>query len=297
MAESHDVSQMVLTVYDPKGQSVTNPLELSLENVDVSDGASVDFARYQIAKKDEDSGLTKDYQNVYGTVKLNNSSNSIDTSQNTTQEFSASILISDSAKVYNPSSTDENPNVGNTTTVVYLSSEVYAKTLGSVSADELIACVNGTYKEVTSLGDETATSILTTLFGDGNSNGGAKNTMENSAKLHFSLNPGARPTYEISSLNNLSQANVIDSITNASSLSSIIASSAISASVSASNESKNNINVSSLKMVYYNLGKFSTSLTSIIKSLSSIYELNSLSLSSSFTSTILASLVFLNLIL
>ena len=243
VAESHDISQMLLTVYDAQGVSEGTELELSQENVDVSDGAAVDFARYQVAKKDETSGLTKDYKDIYGEVQL--TGEKIDTSNNSAKDFTASFYIADNAKVYNPSSSDENPNEGNSTTVVYLSSEVYTETLGAVSADDLIACVNGTYSEVSSLGDDVASSIVSKLSDN------AKETTEESGKLRFSLNPGARPTYGIDTLTKLE--NDISSSTTG--IPALTAASRISASAKASQDSKNYVNSSTLKMVYYNLGK------------------------------------------
>lgn len=201
VAEKHSVSEMNLIVDNGPGNTeIQAPVSLIQSNVDVSDGAAVDFARYSIANANETAGLARDYLAVYQTVNLKNNGTTISTDQdnpaNAIKGYKAGITIADNAKVYNGSSPSGDNAVGNKTSVIYLSDEVYTTLFGSselgLSADELIACVNGTFNADTA----TKTSALNTLSTY------EKDTTLDANKLQFKLSPSARPTYTINSVGN-----------------------------------------------------------------------------------------------
>ncbi len=208
VAEKHSISSMKLIIDDKDStQNVIQvPVELEQKNVDVSDGATVDFARFIKDNKNEASGPTKDYQEIYSEVLLDSGNTRILTDQegNIVRAFKTSITIADNAKVYNGSSPSGANAEGNTTSVIYLSDAVYSTLFGTsgtnlgLTADELIACVNGTSNSGTSR----EATVLNTLSTN------AKDTTEDSNMLLFKLSPSARPTYAVSSLGQLGSSNV-----------------------------------------------------------------------------------------
>ena len=250
VAEKHSISSMKLVVDDKdSSQNVIQvPVELEQKNVDVSDGATVDFARFIKDNKNEASGPTKDYQEIYSEVLLDSGNTRILTDQegNIVRAFKTSITISDNAKVYNGSSPSGANAEGNTTSVIYLSDDVYSTLFGTsgtnlgLSAEELIACVNGTSNSGTAR-EATVLNTLSTY---------AKDTTEDSNMLLFKLSPSARPVYAVSSLGQLNGN--INPAASEGTYTEVMKGSQITALITGF-DTNTFVNTASLKMWYYKL--------------------------------------------
>ncbi|MCR5496099.1 MAG: hypothetical protein K6F15_10735 [Treponema sp.] len=178
IAEAHTVKEMLLTIYDTNGNKITSWTE---SNVNTAGGTSVTFASYDSIN----TSLSNNYKAVYNDETGGN------------QSFYCSVQLTDSAAVYNGSSSEG----GNTTSSLWVNDSIYgseATTVingNSVSADllsknaahqyeigDFLSIYNGTYS-----GSGNASSALQILEAT------KKDTTEN--KLAFSLNKDANPTY------------------------------------------------------------------------------------------------------
>lgn len=178
IAEAHSVKEMLLTIYDSNGNKITSWSE---SNVNTAGGTSVTFASYDSTN----TSLSNNYKAVYNDETGGD------------QSFYCSVQLTDSAAVYNGSSSEG----GNTTSSLWVNDSIYgseATTVingNTVSADllsknaahqyeigDFLSIYNGTYS-----GSGNASSALQILEAT------KKDTTEN--KLAFSLNKDANPTY------------------------------------------------------------------------------------------------------
>ena len=186
VAESNGVSKVAIAVL---GDGLSEPKVLEQYNIDTSDGASIDFARFN--KAEPESLESVNYKAIYGEVTV---TNGVITDSNSTKNFKTTVTVSDKAYKYqSPSSGTATEKNGNTTSNVYLYDDVYQAILGEsglgLTPGELIRSVNGVLKTDSALN---AKEIL---------NNNKKDSVETS--LCFALDPKARPTYSVTSLETL----------------------------------------------------------------------------------------------
>lgn len=183
VAESSGVSKVSISV---TGSTLTEPVVLEQMNIDTSDGASIDFARFD--KANTASLDSVNYQSIYGEVTVTDGSIA---DSNTPKSFTTSVIVADKAYKYqSPSSGAATEKIGNQTSTVYLYDSVYQQILGesglALTPVELIRAVNGV---LTTEAAQQAKEILE-----------ANKTDSVTTNLRFKLDPKARPTYSITSL-------------------------------------------------------------------------------------------------
>ena len=182
IAEAHTVKEMLLTIYDSNGNELTHWTET---NVNTAGGTSVTFASYGSSN----STLAENYEKIYDVTKGGN------------QNFLCSIKLTDSAAVYDGSSSERG---GNSTTELWLNDSIYGSDATveidgtKISADllsknakpqyeigDFLKIFNGTYtgkKEDA----EKALKILNATKG---------NTSNTATRLSFTLNKDANPSF------------------------------------------------------------------------------------------------------
>ena len=192
VAESSGVSKVSISV---TGSSLTEPVVLEQMNIDTSDGASIDFARFD--KANTTSLDSVNYQSIYGEVTVTDGSIA---DSNTPKSFTTSVIVADKAYKYqSPSSGAATEKIGNQTSTVYLYDSVYQQILGesglALTPVELIRAVNGV---LTTEAAQQAKEILE-----------ANKTDSVTTNLRFKLDPKARPTYSITSLSAVKENQLI----------------------------------------------------------------------------------------
>lgn len=185
IAEAHSVKSMEVKVFAKNGEG--EPIaSWKEEDINISGGTSVTFARFTNSK-DKNDYLHKRYIDIYvdGTTG--------------SKEFSCSVTLTDSAGVYQSDSYSDSNTLnynGNKTSVVWLNDDINAGKdydLLSKNANpqfeigDLMKILNGTYNS--SLTGKDSEAALNAL----------KNTIKNTEeeKLAFSINKDANPTYSI----------------------------------------------------------------------------------------------------
>ena len=185
IAEAHSVKSMEVKVFAKNGEG--EPIaSWKEEDINISGGTSVTFARFTNSK-DKNDYLHKRYIDIYGDGTTGS------------KEFSCSVTLTDSAGVYQSDSYSDSNTLnynGNKTSVVWLNDDINAGKdydLLSKNANpqfeigDLMKILNGTYNS--SLTGKDSKAALNTL----------KNTIKNTEeeKLAFSINKDANPTYSI----------------------------------------------------------------------------------------------------
>lgn len=185
IAEAHSVKSMEVKVFAKNGEG--EPIaSWKEEDINISGGTSVTFARFTNSK-DKNDYLHKRYIDIYGDGTTGS------------KEFSCSVTLTDSAGVYQSDSYSDSNTLnynGNKTSVVWLNDDINAGKdydLLSKNANpqfeigDLMKILNGTYNS--SLTGKDSEAALNTL----------KNTIKNTEekKLAFSINKDANPTYSI----------------------------------------------------------------------------------------------------
>ena len=185
IAEAHSVKSMEVKVFAKNGEG--EPIaSWKEEDINISGGTSVTFARFTNSK-DKNDYLHKRYIDIYGDGTTGS------------KEFSCSVTLTDSAGVYQSDSYSDSNTLnynGNKTSVVWLNDDINAGKdydLLSKNANpqfeigDLMKILNGTYNSsLTGKDSEAALNVL-------------KNTIKNTEeeKLAFSINKDANPTYSI----------------------------------------------------------------------------------------------------
>ena len=185
IAEAHSVKSMEVKVFAKNGEG--GPIaSWKEEDINISGGTSVTFARFTNSK-DKNDYLHKRYIDIYGDGTTGS------------KEFSCSVTLTDSAGVYQSDSYSDSNTLnynGNKTSVVWLNDDINAGKdydLLSKNANpqfeigDLMKILNGTYNSsLTGKDSEAALNVL-------------KNTIKNTEeeKLAFSINKDANPTYSI----------------------------------------------------------------------------------------------------
>ena len=185
IAEAHSVKSMEVKVFAKNGEG--EPIaSWKEEDINISGGTSVTFARFTNSK-DKNDYLHKRYIDIYGDGTTGS------------KEFSCSVMLTDSAGVYQSDSYSDSNTLnynGNKTSVVWLNDDINAGKdydLLSKNANpqfeigDLMKILNGTYNS--SLTGKDSEAALNAL----------KNTIKNTEeeKLAFSINKDANPTYSI----------------------------------------------------------------------------------------------------
>lgn len=185
IAEAHSVKSMEVKVFAKNGEG--EPIaSWKEEDINISGGTSVTFARFTNSK-DKNDYLHKRYIDIYGDGTTGS------------KEFSCSVTLTDSAGVYQSDSYSDSNTLnynGNKTSVVWLNDDINAGKdydLLSKNANpqfeigDLMKILNGTYNS--SLTGKDSEAALNAL----------KNTIKNTEeeKLAFSINKDANPTYSI----------------------------------------------------------------------------------------------------
>ncbi|MDY4766806.1 MAG: hypothetical protein SO238_00055 [Treponema sp.] len=185
IAEAHSVKSMEVKVFAKNGEG--EPIaSWKEEDINISGGTSVTFARFTNSK-DKNDYLHKRYIDIYGDGTTGS------------KEFSCSVTLTDSAGVYQSDSYSDSNTLnynGNKTSVVWLNDDINAGKdydLLSKNANpqfeigDLMKILNGTYNS--SLTGKDSKAALNTL----------RNTIKNTEekKLAFSINKDANPTYSI----------------------------------------------------------------------------------------------------
>lgn len=185
IAEAHSVKSMEVKVFAKNGEG--EPIaSWKEEDINISGGTSVTFARFTNSK-DKNDYLHKRYIDIYGDGTTGS------------KEFSCSVTLTDSAGVYQSDSYSDSNTLnynGNKTSVVWLNDDINAGKdydLLSKNANpqfeigDLMRILNGTYNS--SLTGKDSKAALNAL----------KNTIKNTEeeKLAFSINKDANPTYSI----------------------------------------------------------------------------------------------------
>lgn len=185
IAEAHSVKSMEVKVFAKNGEG--EPIaSWKEEDINISGGTSVTFARFTNSK-DKNDYLHKRYIDIYGDGTTGS------------KEFSCSVTLTDSAGVYQSDSYSDSNSLnynGNKTSVVWLNDDINAGKdydLLSKNANpqfeigDLMKILNGTYNS--SLTGKDSEAALNAL----------KNTIKNTEeeKLAFSINKDANPTYSI----------------------------------------------------------------------------------------------------
>ena len=185
IAEAHSVKSMEVKVFAKNGEG--EPIaSWKEEDINISGGTSVTFARFT-SSKDKNDYLHKRYIDIYGDGTTGS------------KEFSCSVTLTDSAGVYQSDSYSDSNTLnynGNKTSVVWLNDDINAGKdydLLSKNANpqfeigDLMKILNGTYNS--SLTGKDSEAALNAL----------KNTIKNTEeeKLAFSINKDANPTYSI----------------------------------------------------------------------------------------------------
>lgn len=185
IAEAHSVKSMEVKIFAKNGEG--EPIaSWKEEDINISGGTSVTFARFTNSK-DKNDYLHKRYIDIYGDGTTGS------------KEFSCSVTLTDSAGVYQSDSYSDSNTLnynGNKTSVVWLNDDINAGKdydLLSKNANpqfeigDLMKILNGTYNS--SLTGKDSEAALNAL----------KNTIKNTEeeKLAFSINKDANPTYSI----------------------------------------------------------------------------------------------------
>lgn len=194
MAEDHEVSKMVVTVYD-KDSEVAKWEEKAVET---AGGTEVTFASYN-----KDAGAADELNSRYLSI--------YDEKTGGDQNFSCTITVMDSAKEYrSPETGKPSSDDGNTREAHFLYDDVYTRFMGKTSeygltVSEIKQILNGTYSSGTPaasdgedasraaapMDDTTVKKVLEELEKC------LTDTCQNDKRLQFKLNKDANPTWEI----------------------------------------------------------------------------------------------------
>lgn len=194
MAEDHEVSKMIVKVYDGDSEVA----EWEEEAVETAGGTEVTFASYTKDAEAENE-LNNRYLSIY------------DEETGGDQNFSCTITVMDSAKKYRtPESGGPSDDNGNTSDAHFLYDDVYTDLMGKTSdygltVSEIKQILNGTYSQGTAAAsDEGDASRAAAPIDDAKVKEVLEklekyltDTSQNEKRLQFKLNKDANPTWEI----------------------------------------------------------------------------------------------------
>lgn len=194
MAEDHEVSKMIVKVYDEAG----SVKEWTEEAVETAGGTEVTFASYN-----KDAGAENELNSRYLSI--------YDEKTGGDQNFSCTITVMDSAKKYRtPESGAPSDDNGNTSDAHFLYDDVYTDLMGKTSdygltVSEIKQILNGTYSQGTAAAsDEGDASRAAAPIDDAKVKEVLEklekyltDTSQNEKRLQFKLNKDANPTWEI----------------------------------------------------------------------------------------------------